>query len=267
MKKIYFFIAAAALLLTACHKQNEPVVETEQFSLEESMKLAEEMTDSLHISITFEYPTRLDNPEALALVQSDLKEQLFGEAFRDMEPQHAMEAYAAMLKTEYKLNNLPVLEEADDEEGFGMIFCEEQDLDGRVMGIMRGIISYSVERYVYAGGPHGSNFRLFRNYCLACGKAINEDFLFTEGYEEALTGLLLHYLLEQNEDMHTLEELANEGYELELVVPNGNFYLAEEGIIYVFNAYDIAPYAMGETEILLPWSDVAPYLKDEFQKN
>jgi hypothetical protein len=42
---------------------------------------------------------------------------------------------------------------------------------------------------------------------------------------------------------------------------NGNFLLLKEGLFFFFNSYEIAPYALGPTEFVLPWSDVKTLVK------
>jgi len=154
------------------------------------------------------------------------------------------------------------LQAAPDDEDGRILLCEEQYLSGSVMGIVKDILSYGVERYVYLGGPHGNNYRLFLNFDLRTGRTLSEEDIFTEGYEEPLTELLLHYMVEQNDEVDLIKDLELAGYNVDDIHPNDNFYLADEGITYVFNPYDIAPYAFGETEILIPWDDVKPLLRD-----
>ena len=47
----------------------------------------------------------------------------------------------------------------------------------------------------------------------------------------------------------------------EEIKPNGNFLLSEEGIVYIFNQYEIAPYAAGVIELTIPWDEVSDILK------
>jgi hypothetical protein len=38
---------------------------------------------------------------------------------------------------------------------------------------------------------------------------------------------------------------------------NDNFAVAKRGIIFYFNSYEIAPYAMGPTELLIPYAKLS----------
>ena len=260
-----FSLLIACLLLVGC-KRN--ALQTTSLSSEQVCYLTDAQEDSLTVSIHIEYPTAIGKTNALNNIQRDLKHRLFGEAYIDMEPQQALDAYVAMLKTEYKINNLPLKEDWEKDNRdyeYAPICCEEQVLTGSVMGEVKGILSYCVERYVYTGGAPGSNFRQFVNYNLQTGEQIDEEQLFAENYQEPLTQLLLQYMVEQNDEIALIQDLQEAGYNVDDIHPNDNFYLAEEGITYVFNPYDIAPYALGETEILIPWSALQNILKPEFQ--
>ena len=260
-----FSLLIACLLLVGCERN---ALQTTSLSSEQVCYLKDAQEDSLTVSIHIEYPTAIGKTDALNNIQRDLKHRLFGEAYIDMEPQQALDAYVAMLKTEYKINNLPLKEDWEKDNRdyeYAPICCEEQVLTGSVMGEVKGILSYCVERYVYTGGAHGSNFRQFVNYNLQTGEQIDEEQLFAENYQEPLTQLLLQYMVEQNDEIALIQDLQEAGYNVDDIHPNDNFYLAEEGITYVFNPYDIAPYALGETEILIPWSALQNILKPEFQ--
>ena len=260
-----FSLLIACVLLVGCERN---ALQTTSLSSEQVCYLTDAQEDSLTVSIHIEYPTAIGKTDALNNIQRDLKHRLFGEAYIDMEPQQALDAYVAMLKTEYKINNLPLTEDWEKDNRdfeYAPICCEEQVLTGSVMGEVKGILSYCVERYVYTGGAHGSNFRQFVNYNLQTGEQIDEEQLFAENYQEPLTQLLLQYMVEQNDEIALIQDLQEAGYNVDDIHPNDNFYLAEEGITYVFNPYDIAPYALGETEILIPWSALQNILKPEFQ--
>ena len=260
-----FSLLIACVLLVGCERN---ALQTTSLSSEQVCYLTDAQEDSLTVSIHIEYPTAIGKTDALNNIQRDLKHRLFGEAYIDMEPQQALDAYVAMLKTEYKINNLPLKEDWEKDNRdfeYAPICCEEQVLTGSVMGEVKGILSYCVERYVYTGGAHGSNFRQFVNYNLQTGEQIDEEQLFAENYQEPLTQLLLQYMVEQNDEIALIQDLQEAGYNVDDIHPNDNFYLAEEGITYVFNPYDIAPYALGETEILIPWSALQNILKPEFQ--
>ena len=40
------------------------------------------------------------------------------------------------------------------------------------------------------------------------------------------------------------------------VEPNDNFYITEDGVTFIYNHYEIAPYAMGIIKITIPWNEL-----------
>ena len=40
------------------------------------------------------------------------------------------------------------------------------------------------------------------------------------------------------------------------IEPNGNFRVSEEGVTYIYNQYEIAPYVMGAIQVTVPWNEL-----------
>lgn len=267
MRKHYLWVAAAAIIAMAgCRTTTESLLETEQYVLNDVHYLNDQQQDSIELNLVFELPTHLYCDSVLLPIQQHILGDLFGEAFAKMSADQALEAYAAMLKTEYLAANSELAQDmpTGNEDEFipsaGML-CETQALSGQIMSMEHNVLSYSIERYVYTGGAHGLNYRQFVNYDLTTAQVITEQDLFTKGTESELTEMMLSALIEQNEDVQTEQDLRDLGYELAQLRPNGNFYLDVDGIVWVYNPYDIAPYAVGETVIMLPWADLQPLMK------
>ena len=47
--------------------------------------------------------------------------------------------------------------------------------------------------------------------------------------------------------------------------PNGNFYVSEEGITWVYNPYEIAAYASGVIELPISWETLKPFLQPRWR--
>lgn len=262
MKKfIPFFVCA--LLLVACERNKESL-ETQQLTATEVTYLTEAHTDSLYLHFEIEVPTLLHNDTATAHIQNSLTEHLFGSSYTAMPMEQAMKAYMRVLQADYMDNNASLKAEADEEEdeelaGFSA-FCNNNEITARVMGVVGNVLSYGIEQYIYMGGAHGINNRWFYNYDSRTGYALTEADFFVPNYQASLTALLHQNLIAQEEECDSEKELASLGYYLSEIVPNNNFYITEEGFHYVFNPYDIAPYVMGDTEILVKMEQLADLL-------
>ncbi len=268
MKKITICLLAM-LTLVACQKKQ--AVETEQITAEETVYLEEQNAeDSLYVHFEIEYPIALENAEALLPIQQSITSHLFGDKYATMHIRDAMQSVIELYTTEYLRNNKMLADELSlqdaEEENEDMAagkysFSEVEILTGRVMNVQNGIFSYGMEQYVYTGGAHGVSNRYFYNYDLQNGTLLKEEDIFIEGYEETLADILRHNLVAQNPETQVLDDLYQTEYDVEKIVPNNNFYYTEDGIIYVFNPYEIAPYAYGETEIMISNAELQPLLQ------
>ncbi len=129
------------------------------------------------------------------------------------------------------------------------------------------ILSISFYEYVFSGGAHPNSATLYYNFDLFTGKRMGLDDLFIEGYEEELNRVGEYHfrMLRRIPEELTLEDqgffFETEGFSL-----NDNFAINGQELIFYFNSYEIAPYAMGPTEIHIPLYELSEYLKPQFKK-
>lgn len=236
-------------------------VVTKTYVLQKTVYLTPEKQDSLCLDLQYAYPVALPaHDSVLHAIQTQIKTELFGEAFADMDPDHALSAYAALNHTRYLQDNQPLADEWGDRD-HGSAFCEDLVVNASPAGMARGILSYAEDIYSYTGGAHGLGICLLKNYSLATGQPVHEEDLFIDDYFEPLCTMLVEALIHQTENADTERELRKLGYSIEDIVPNDNFFVSEEGITYVYMPYEIAPYALGRTDIFLPWSVLTSVLK------
>ncbi|MDY4514420.1 MAG: DUF3298 domain-containing protein [Paludibacteraceae bacterium] len=265
-------VGLIAALCSTLQRIAMPHVVCKEFSFDKVAYLSEGQESSLTFSIRYAYPVAVNAPEeVLSKLQRSVCQTVLGEAFLDMRPQQAIEAYAALKHTEYIQNNLPLLQEwaidHEDEPLGETCFNEELIISAAPMtdrlpeSADRFLWSYAMDVYEYTGGAHGNRYLLIQNYDLKTGDMVNEQDLFIDDYYEPLKTLLLNALIAQTDNAENKRDLRRMGYSVADVVPNENFYVTQEGITYVYNPYEIAPYAMGCIEIFLPWETVRPLIR------
>lgn len=79
--------------------------------------------------------------------------------------------------------------------------------------------------------------------------------------------ILKYLLIEANkrlsgsEQLQDIDDLHEVGILLDgdLYVPD-NFLLASDGITFLFNRYEIAPYSMGDFQLHIPYAEIETYL-------
>ena len=128
-----------------------------------------------------------------------------------------------------------------------------------------GILCFSTAVSSYAGGVHGSVLEYFTCINLDTGEKITLKDIFhvcDECSEEERfnneTLIIKQKLMEMN-DFNSLQEL-EDIFWVEDIKPVENFYLTEQGIVFVYNQYDIAAYAYGRWYVLLSYDDIKPFL-------
>lgn len=100
MKKTIIFASCLLLLsLIGCKKQEklDLPVDYDTYSHSDQIPLDAERTDTLHMDIKVDFPTKFTDDAVLTTIQHSILLNLFGEDFADMSIRKAVKAYAEML--------------------------------------------------------------------------------------------------------------------------------------------------------------------------
>lgn len=113
------------------------------------------------------------------------------------------------------------------------------------------IISIYFDNYQYTGGAHGLTVRSSQTWNLKTGKMIKLRELYgcSGNYKSYIKRKVIEQISE-NPDTYfeNYEELVEQTFDV------NNFYCTPQGVVVYFQQYDIAPYASGIREFLLPYS-------------
>ncbi len=125
------------------------------------------------------------------------------------------------------------------------------------------ILSFYILNYAFTGGAHGLESLDYSNVDLRTGKLLKLDDIIREGRRQDLSRLLTLKLKRMN-NIPESQKLSDNGYFVNEILPNENFYLCRGGIGFVYNHYDIAPYSFGATDIFLTVDEMRNILKQGF---
>lgn len=219
------------------------------------------------IDVQFLYPSQYKNTQVLALVQQEITVAIFGEKYKTLNGKAAVEEYVKNTVNEFLLNkkDMDAAEKATAEEDdlLPMRYNEEWVINTAILYNEKDILSYAITRYTYMGGAHGLENTGYLVLDLKTGKRIQQQEIFNEGYEKSIAALLKAQIM-KNGNFASEDELMENGYIFhEEIKANGNFFVDEEGIHYIFAPYEIAAYVVGETEVLLPYKDLKPFLRKD----
>ena len=117
----------------------------------------------------------------------------------------------------------------------------------------------------YTGGAHGMPYRIGYNFDPMTGEQVAIADLFQEGADPwALLGEDITRQITLLQERYS-ETGGDTGYlpynEYAGLSEPHEWYVTDEGITVIFQAYEIGPYAMGLPEFTVPWWRLADYLK------
>lgn len=121
------------------------------------------------------------------------------------------------------------------------------------------VVVMSEDAYSYTGGAHGMNSTMYYNYNMKNGSFITAKELFTDTTQlrkVLLQKLRKKYKLKPSQPLQDVLLVTDSDF---YITPN--FYLAPGGIGFVYNPYEIGPYAMGIITIFMSYEDVKTLLK------
>lgn len=133
-------------------------------------------------------------------------------------------------------------------------------------------VTYHCLSYAYLAGAHGSTFERSFNIVKATGKKLSQvvDTARVKDLQPILRKGVLSYLNQQsgnesqteNEEQITDAQL-NDYLFIEngiIPLPSSSPYLAKDGVHFIYQQYEIGPYAMGLVSFTVPLDKIKPYL-------
>jgi hypothetical protein len=125
------------------------------------------------------------------------------------------------------------------------------------------LISLKFTRYDFTGGAHGLESVFCTVFDMSQNKALNLSDVFKPGYEIELQQILEKQLREQYdipEGAPLNAPPAGILFNKELALTD-NFYLTGNGIGFIYNPYEVAPYVVGQIELFVPFSQISDILR------
>ncbi|RFM35683.1 DUF3298 and DUF4163 domain-containing protein [Chitinophaga silvisoli] len=113
--------------------------------------------------------------------------------------------------------------------------------------------------YEYTGGAHGNYGSIYKVLDLSKKKVLTTDDLFKPGYKEALPALLekaYRKIFRVSEEVSLKDQLL-----VDKIPVNENFFITDKGIGFCYTPYEIGPYAMGQVNLFVPFTELKAYLK------
>jgi len=117
--------------------------------------------------------------------------------------------------------------------------------------------------YSYTGGAHGMYGNSYYVFDLTARKQLLINDVVTPEGRKQLRSLLEKYFRKEN-NIKSGTSLIDAGLFANKIEPNSNFLVSGKGILFCYQPYEIGPYASGQIEIFIPFSELTAFLKPQF---
>ena len=140
-------------------------------------------------------------------------------------------------------------------------------------------LTFTLEHDVYMGGAHGGQYHEGRSFRTSDGKAFTWKHFKTDMKPELIALLkkgLMAYFNEGADEPITTEaalfemlllyddpDTPENELEYGLPLPATDPWLTRDGVVFIYQEYEIAPYAFGRPSVTLPYSAVADFITPE----
>lgn len=268
MKRILILISVLPLIvlvMASCKKkqaQEDAQITFKPFRINKEHHLKENpKKPMLRLSIELQYPDTFSNPAVLTKIRETVLADFFPDMDKDTNnPEQAIKTYIQNYINFYE--DSENASEKDDNEGYENVRGDSW-WDNEKMIIRNNannILSYTIESDRFTGGAHGGRNYLNTVINLQNGERITEEDLFTEETRPLIAGILLKKIMAQHQ-VEKVEDLEQIGFfDASEIALNKNFYVTKKGIVYTYNEYEIAAYAIGITEVLLTYEELSGLL-------
>jgi hypothetical protein len=123
------------------------------------------------------------------------------------------------------------------------------------------LTTLEVGGYSYQGGAHGASATFFINWDTKANKDIALDDLFETGYQDKLKSIA-EAIFRKDEKLSDTASLANDYFFKDnKFALNDNFSITPTGLKFIYNQYEIKPYAAGITTLVIPYSQIKSLLQ------
>ena len=232
------------------------------------LKVGNEKSPTCNVTIDFMYLRPSSEEDSLSTkINEHLQRITFGTSCNKLQPEASIKAMRDNYITSYRNELLPYYE-ADLKNGvlpeeMPGWYNYEYNISSELKIARDSILNYSVTHFENTGGAHPNTFMNWRNINANTGKILTKADVFTKDSDKQIIDLITKQLVaEANKRLETdtitnLQGLWDNGVllNIDLYVPN-NFLITDQGVTFLYNRYDIAPYVFGDFQLNVPYAEI-----------
>jgi hypothetical protein len=170
-------------------------------------------------------------------------------------------AFLQQITTSYFQDYFDMNREAYNPEFSAATFSWEKKYGFEVGRNEGGVLSLGFTTYAFTGGAHGMQVNSVQNFDLVTGKAIELHSIIDSTKFKQLAEIITTNLKKER-NLQAEDSLKSQGFFVNNIHPSTNVWMLNEGLLFVYNAYEIAPYSFGRTQIFVGYDQVKQLLSE-----
>lgn len=195
-----------------------------------------------------EYPviTGMISKSAITKINQNIKSDIFDYAFISEKPE-TFESLIKEISSEYAKI---LIDYPDYKASWSM------EINSDILYQDSSYISVASTIFSYTGGAHPNAYQVYRSYDLSTGEPIGlKDILIPDFEDELNEAAEIEFRMLK--EIPPSQALKEKGYffEGDTFTLNNNFAIINKSLIFYFNPFEIAPYAVGPTELEIKLTD------------
>lgn len=274
LSAIFCFLTTGIILQSCIQSKQKKIAEITSTEADTTVYLKSDSKSSpsckIHLKYTYLKPASTEDSLSV-LINTEIQEKLFGEKMENLSPEALTSQIVNDYITSYK-TDVQKLYEADiyngmQEQDIPAWYNYEYNINTEMSMGKDSIWNYIITTFQSTGGAHPNTYSQWLNIDATTGHLLTAEDVFRKDAETPICNLILKALLKEvNSRMETdtiqsLDDLQEAGILLntDLYIPE-NFLIGKNGISFLYNRYDIAPYATGEFNLTIPYNEIETYL-------
>lgn len=264
----------SCFLLSGCNGQKQIDSETvKTVKVEEQAHLQDDtVSPACKITIDYSYLAESDAADSIAQrINRTIQAHVLGKEYIRMNPEVAVDSFKNTYINNYRKDVNEFYQEdiknGTPKDELPTWYNYEYGLTTHFSEGKEGILNFITETFEYTGGAHPNSWNKWMNFEKNTGKLLALKDVFMAGSEKPMSDMLLEELITEmatrleDSSITSLEGLQNAGIlnSTNMYVPD-NFLLEKEKVSFLYNKYDIAPYAVGVITLSLPYTSVEKYM-------
>lgn len=243
-----YFIVYSLILLSMAQCSNELVFEEQSFQRKTALPCAANCP---------EIKVKIPVANGVPIVADSINKKVFSVLKQIIyfgEKPYTSKDYNGLLKS--FIDSYEQLQKEFPKDKFGW----EGDIKGSVTYQSENILNIQIDHYTYTGGAHGYHGLRSLLFNTETGKSISVNQLFKD---RDLFKAFAEKKFREKYKIPANKEINSSGlmFENEKFQLPQNIFFTDSGILLYYNSYEIASYADGAREMLLPYNEVNDFLK------